>query len=394
MSTMYRSTDNFDSAEEMARDLMRDLPLQELEGAFAFLICLPETPYEELAGILGRKLPFSVVGGTTIAIPSAAEDDDISATLTVFSKQGVKHTISVSEPLKPEESRRQMTLLYEDCLTRHGETPKLLIPIMPTIPSMMQGYYMPDLFELAKDTPFTGGNISEAINSGDGAVLAEGQAYKDRMVLVAISGDIQPVFSAGCDLTVLTDYAPVVTEIDFNVIKKVDDLSFFDFLRRLNFDPYDPKILSGYPLCALVQGPHQSDDGVAEVRAVLGLDFETKSAIFSSIIPVGAKIRLGYLTVDDVQTSTQKCMKRLVEKLKASQALGHTYSLLFYVTCMGRYYTQINRNNPEGHYLTENLPEGLSLCGYYGHGEVSPMRDLNGQAFNRTHADSIVMCAF
>jgi hypothetical protein len=43
--------------------------------------------------------------------------------------------------------------------------------------------------------------------------------------------------------------------------------------------------------------------------------------------------------------------------------------------------------------LRENVPEGLTLSGFYAYGEICPTIVENGRALNRVHNESIVICA-
>ncbi|MDR3038800.1 MAG: hypothetical protein LBV21_05890, partial [Candidatus Adiutrix sp.] len=62
-------------------------------------------------------------------------------------------------------------------------------------------------------------------------------------------------------------------------------------------------------------------------------------------------------------------------------------------SCSGRRYAEIAQGNLESTYIKAHLPAGLALSGYYGHSEISPVRDRDGRIFNRNHSYSLSMCA-
>lgn len=390
MTTVSRSF----KAQAAADDLARGLPLASLREALGFLSCSPETDCRVLIARLQSSLPFPVVGCTTLAMPFESRDDDVSATLTVISRENLNFAISVSSALDAAEMRQQMTELYRNCEAKLGQRPKMLMAFLPLIPDLMPDRYLPFLFEAAGDMPVFGGVASDDLGSDRGVVLAEGRAFPDRMALVALGGDIKPVFAARCSLNMVSDYMPTVTEVDGYTLRRVDDISFCDYMARHGFDVSPTGFNSSWPLSLDVHGRNTPVDGLADACDLLRLNPADGSGTLSGIIPLGARVRIGVLSKSGIIKSADDCLADILNQIKDGRTRGYRYSALFCLPCTARYFAMVGDDDQEGEKIRSLCPEELSLFGYYGYGEICRIRMPDNRRENRIMNYSIVMCAF
>ena len=390
MTTVSRSF----KAETIADDLARGLALPSLSKALGLLSCSPETDCRQMISLLQDALPFPVVGGTTWALPFESPDDDLSASLTVIDRENLNFAISVSPVLNQKVGLRQMAQLYRDCETELGERPKLLLAMMPMTSKLMADQYMPFLFEAAEGIPVFGGMVSDDYHSGRATVLVEGGAFSDRMVLVGLGGDIAPVFAARCELNVLSEYMPTVTEAEGYVVRRVDDMSFCDYVARQGFDPTREDLTADWPLSLEVRGRHVPIAGLTDVCDLVALNPAEGSGTLAGIVPVGSGIRMGVLSKSDIMKTTEGCLADILAQIKNERAAGHRYSVLFCLPCVARYFAMVGDDNQEGERIRSACPDDLGLFGYYGFNEISPVRLPGGGQENRIMNYSIIMCAF
>lgn len=378
----------------IAEDLVRDLPLPSLGNAFGLLSCQPETDYEAVIARLQAAVPFPIVGGTTWALPFGDRDEEVSAGLTVINRPGLNFAISVSRPLTARESRRQMEELYRDCETKLGERPKMLLAILPIIPKLMNDIYLPHLFEAAGNLPIFGGMVSDDYEYKRAAVLAEGRAHRDRMALMALGGDIEPVFAARSELNVLSEYTPTVTEAKGHVVRRVDDMSFCDYLARHGFDPARKDLTTDWPLSLEVRGRHVPVDYLADFCDLVRLNLADGSGTLSGVIPVGAGIRMGILGKSNVVNTADDCLADILAQIKEGRARGRAYDILLCVPCVARYFAMAGDDRREGERIRAACPGDLSIFGFYGFSEICRVRLPDGGRENRILNYSIIMCAF
>lgn len=394
MPAFTNLTRSFTNVKRMVDELSQGISGQDLPNAIGLLTCFSEIDFEELVSGLADTLNFPVVGGTTWASPFAPREDEVSASLTVLYGEDIRHSINVSAPLeRGGNMHNQMSELYDGCLDRLDGPPKMFLIFIPLAHDMdMSHPYLPCLFELAQDVPVFGGMVSEDFGTGRAAVLAEGRAYNQSAALVAFSGDINPVFAVGSELDTKSVYAPVVTKAENNIVYKVDDMTFCDYLESLNFVPDDSKVHMDWMVSAILEGKSSKIDGRPDICELSYVRTADGSAAFSTTIPVGVKIRLGALTKNNVLKSAEMAMKEINQKVEAQKEEGAKHNVFLAISCLSRYYAQVGDDNLEGEQLKALAPEGLPTFGFYAFKEICPTLNRKNKTFNRTHNESLALC--
>ena len=391
MPALVRSTKSFNKVDKMTQDLLNELPVEYMSDSIGFLSCDPGAAYIELLERIQEKTPFAIVGGTSLASPLCPREEEVGATLTVFSSNRIRFAASLSSPLGGD-CAAQMKSLYEDCVAGLGTEPKLFFIIMPIVPDLAADRYLSELFALVGEIPVFGGMVSDDFDAQRSAVFFNESAYSDRIALIAFGGDVRPALGVGCSLTMLSEYAPTVTETDDHVIRRVDDMTFCDYLRKLGFDPDDPRIMSDWLLSISVQGHFSDIDGIAECSVLVDIDPREGSGLASCRVPEGTRIGMGFLSKSDVLKSAEGCLDRVANEIDLVRNDGYEYEMAFCVSCVSRYYALVGNSNLEGNLLKSRLPSGIPMFGYYGFNEICPTRGKDGSLFNRPHGESLVVC--
>jgi Uncharacterized conserved protein len=388
-TTISRRT--FNKPDQTADDLCQGLLNQDLPNAVGFLSCSADAAYRDLISKLDRDLPFPIVGGTTWAFPAATQDEDLTATLTVFYQNDFKRAICLSPLLDENISHDQMTGLYQKCRDQLGTAPKLLLVFMPLLENSGADLYLGPLFEAAGETPVFGGMVSDDLGSDRAAVLAEGQAWPDRLVLVALGGDIDPIISINCQLTIFSDHRPTVTEARGPVVRRVDGRPFADYARRLNINPDSWDLMSDWPLSVQIWGGLSEVDGHPEVADLIRID-PAEGGFFARDIPEGSRICLSGLTKNNVIDSALTCLEDITDKIRQKKAEGREISLLLVIPCLSRYYAMVGDDRWVDGLIKSKLPEHLNVFSFYSYNEIGPSIDRQGRLFNRTHSGSVIVC--
>lgn len=398
MSAYTNSSNDFSDIKKIVEDLTRGISAVEGNAKLGFLTCDSLVDYESLLTELSTRIDFPIVGGTTFTYPLSGDPLGTSAALTVLSLDHLAFSIHITEPLAEERSLEQVTMVYQECLAGLGSVPKLFMPFIPMSPGLKADQFFTDLFSLAGPVPVFGGVTTDDLDTTKAAVFAGGKVYHDRMVLIALGGAIQPVFSVGSQLTPMSEYAPTVTKSDANIVYQVDDMTFCDYMRSIGISPEERKngvdALAQYgPLPCRLRNKLTDDDGIPELRCISYTNVEEGSAAFSSCLPVGTKVNVGVILKEDVVESSRRCLNQLVEKMKAVESTGYHYSTLFSIPCVARYFAMLGGENLESMLLTEEIPEHLAISTYYGFCEIGPTQGEEGTIHNRSHNASVVMCA-
>ena len=79
--------------------------------------------------------------------------------------------------------------------------------------------------------------------------------------------------------------------------------------------------------------------------------------------------------------------------MKQNESEGYKYSMIFAVSCVGRYYVMASKNTLEVEALRGEFPKELSMSGFYSFGELCPTSIREWHAINAAHNESLVLLA-
>lgn len=389
MSAITRVTKRYDNAVKMADDLLAGV---DDSGGLGFLVCDNESDYTALAAELQRRVRFPIVGGTSPSSPAFHRNVEVGASLAVITGDRARFGLSVTAPLYSGEPDEIIADAYVAASANLGETPKMILVTLPIIHDLAIDLYLPKLFELAGKMPVFGGMVSDDYKRESFAVIADGRAHIDRASIVAIGGDITPVFASGCEVTVLSDYAPTVTDAEGYVVRAVDDMSFCDYMNRLGFDIAERGFLSEWPLAFRVRDDDRDDK--PKTNDLISVDLKERSGRFAKKPRVGSRLSPASLNRENIASSADSCVAELFDKIKHSMGRGCEFEAVMCVAGVGRYYAVTGARNPDLDAVRLRLSERLALFGYYGFYELCPTPDSDGVPQNRDHSMGLVACAF
>lgn len=386
----------FQQVEIIAQDLLQGLP--ELpSSALGFLTCDSQVDYDALLPLLAKALPFPLVGGTTMTNPLSQGDQELAATLLVIHKEDMLCSIALSAPFAgaPEA---QVGEALERCLNNLDDPPKLLMTFFPMLPGMEGDACAHRLFSLANGIPVFGGMMTDDLGCTVSAVFENGLAYPDRMLLIGLGGDIRPVVAVGNQMTVMAEHGAVVTDSTQNVVHRVDDMTFCDYMQSLGIQPEQrvdklEALIQYGPLPFRIHHKLTEEDGVPELRCLSYTDPSNGNAAFSSALPIGVRLQMGLIEKNDVIESCQRCASSLLEQMEAQERTGYSYSAVLFLTCSARYFAILNGALPGVGILRQTIPPQLPVSGCYSFLEIGHTLGKNGSVQNRSHNASIVMCA-
>lgn len=367
---------------------LASLKLENSHDAFGFISCSPDTDYAEMIKTLKESMPLTLLGGTSLGNPFDNSGDAFGTSLAFVGKQGVKTATAVSMPLTPDNRTEAIADLYTRCADVLGEKPKLLLVFIPVVANLFMDSLTEELFRAAGDIPVFGTMVSTDFDSDRFAVFANGECYTDRIAMVALGGNVQPVFGVGKEATIPSDYIPVITEAEGNVIRKVDGIPFGDYLKKFDIDASS---IAEIPVSVRLFS--QDGDRNEQRLTILVKLGDDKSGIMGNTVRVGDGIGLGYLSRSNIEHSTATCLNQLTTGMRKREKEGYRFAMILAVSCVNRYYTD-NSNLLEADMMGKELPEETSTFGMYGSGEICPVFAADGVMHNQQHSQALVMCAF
>ena len=368
------------------------LNLEDNRQAFGFVAASPDTNFRENMKALKEQIPLPMVGGTSLGNPFDTLRNPFGTSLAFLGKKGVKSAVVLSNPVGAGDSAELAEDLHRRAVEKLGVQPKLFIIFMPIVANLFADHIIGALYKAAGDVPVFGGMVSDDFNSDRSAVFCDGECHPDRIALVALGGDINPVFAKARELTFPSDYSPLITEAEGNVIRRVDGIPFGEYLKKFNIDA---SALEDFPISLRARNPNaiEDDDHMAIINLVK-LE-EDQSGVFGSNVTVGDSITLCYLARENIENSTKHCLEQLRERMAEKEREGYRFDMILAVSCVARYYVIIRTpGNFEAEALKAGIPEGIDAFGIFAFAEYGPVPDQDGGLKNAKHSQTLVMCAF
>jgi hypothetical protein len=398
MPSQTKSTHIFNDGPRAAAELTSGL--RTSDSTIAFIICDAQANYETIMGTVAKRLSCPVVGVTTLSFPLAEPDDEIAARLVMIRRPELLTSVAAGGPFSPAMAEPQMEGLFNRCMAGFAGTPKMFILLLSPWDGGMDGRLIAELCRLAGNIPIFGGVPSADPETDRAAVFMGGQCLHEGAVLIALGGDIRPVFAVGAQLTVDDERTATVTQSTGAEVYTIDGIPFTAWLRRLGMvqgqgtdeEKYYDLFHHG-PLPIRLQGKMPYEDGIPELTALMGVNLQHNSGIFTAAVPVGAQVSIGNLLKTDIMASANCCLDDLLYRTANGRRAGYKYRILFAVSCATRHLAQLGGKNYEGSMLARRIPPALLASAFYGFGEICPTGGEGGGAHNRTFGNSIVMCA-
>jgi hypothetical protein len=401
MRSITAVTFELDDIESAVRELMEQVNKRGILGdsSFGFLFCDAGTQHDELLKEMAGNFPFEIVGCTSIAnFDTENGSQMLSVTLLVLTGDDISFSYSLTDTLNMENLESELVSAYERASSGLGERAKVIFLIPPFNDMTPLDNYINILSGASEDIPIFGGLPSANISDGDLLMYADGQAFEDRAAIVLLGGNVNPLFSVGNILSSFSETKHTITDARENVVFKVDDMSFIDYLRSAGLSV--DELIEQKDLAVYVSTPiivnlsvDDVDDGIPVVRTIQRLEPSDGSGILFGAIPNNSKISLASMRRNDIQASVKALTDDITKKIREASREGYEYSTLFCVSCAGRYMVMADDKNLEGDILFEGSPENMTLAGFYAYGEICPTIIIDGKATNRVHNESIVICA-
>ncbi len=368
------------------------------ERTMGIAVCDSTIDCEAVMKKLSEMYSFDIYGATALAFIRIHSDEDISVSFMIITgNEELVGAMALSEPMTFENKERVLVDAYKLARERLGEDPKMMITLQPFSTVITPDYTTDILDKASGHVPHYGAVSSSDLETNVSAVYVNGVPYNDRMIINLLGGGIQPVFACATAEFVIPDKKAVITKSEGNVVYKVGEDSFLEFMGKNGLTTSPTHLLESciatYASSPVIIYPKGSRGDGQKTRNITDIDFETGVVSFTGEMPEGYELAICVLTSDKVRETTAECFDELIAKIEANTSDQYRYSTLFSTSCGGRYLVMSGDTSLEGDYTTNNpVLKDLASCGFYAMGEICPVED--GDTFdNRSLHSSITLMA-
>jgi hypothetical protein len=375
--------------EEMALDIISKQI--EAEGSLekntvGMIFCHYEFVLSGVAQYIAKNLPFEVVGAsTTIAGYNVRGDDDddgsgkqIRLILLVMSSDDTEFRAVLSEPITPEMTPKD---ICKDIFDNVGKQ-KLGIMILPNIILTNPDDLIDEVTMQTNAQIFGGACVDDSPTYIENCfVIANGEAYRDRMLIVFANGAIDPHFAT---IVVTKDEyykkTAVITESVGNEIISLNDRPVTEFLASLGFN------LTGSKADAINTAVMLVDDGDGDTYGRSMMYLTPDDHLF-----VGGRVTQG-ATISIAKFRTKNVLDASTEVTRQMLAAHPNAKFAFISSCESRHIVLGSETFAGEDMLRTELGDLPFVLAYAG-GEFSPSpASTPEKPVNRVFNQSYCLC--
>lgn len=385
IKTLTAHTSEIDNAEAAVAEILGQLDIENnlMENSVGIISCHSEFIDAGIVDNLCKKLPFDVVGATTLGTAVHGGIAQILLTVTVITSDTLSFAAASTKPLRPDTYKDVLADAYNEAAKKLPGKPSLILTFAPLLFDIAGDYLVEAFDAITGGIPIFGTlAVDHTVDYSTAGTFYRGKANKDTLSMILIYGDIDPVFSIASvsDEKILGQKA-IITESDGNILKGVNGMSVLKYLQSIGLAP-NGKVegLNAIPFII------DYNDGTKPVtRAIFAITPEGH-AVCGGVMPVNATLGIGYIDHDDVLSTTKNSIDKILEQNKNNG--------LLVFSCIVRNLVLGFDVLAEMEEVDKNIHEKIPFFMAYSGGEICPVYDEKGSPVNRFHNDTIISCLF
>jgi hypothetical protein len=319
-----------------------------------------------------------VIGICSIASAVPDRSEEMLLSVMVLTSDDVFFSAGLSASLEKGLGNR-LEELYANTLPAAPEKPRMMLTLTPPLLHIAGDDIVARLDAASGGTPNFG---SFSVNYGDrlkdSEIIFNGELYTDRLAIVLLSGNIEPVFTVHSlsEEKVIKQNA-IITKSDNNVVMEINGIPASAYMESLGFSKED-RLNGLYSIPFVVEFA----GGASVVRTILDVSPEGY-LIFGGAVPVGCTISAGPIDFADVLKTAEAA---------AARASSFSPGGLLFFSCLVRSLALGLDTTAE----MEKIREGVKIpfMFAYSGGEICPAPDREGKLINCFHNVSIISWGF
>jgi len=197
MKVFTVTTQELDNLEMAVQDIMDQLDRENklLTNTVGLLFCHLKFIEMGIVGPLCQKLPFDVLGCTSMFFATPAGEGDIMLSLTVLTSDDIEFATGVCEPLTEHNAEECINAMYEKTASSLGGVPDLIFAFPPTLFNLPIDVMTAILDRACGGIPIFGtAALDVEIRARNPYTIYRGEVYSDRMPLLLFKGPLKPRF--------------------------------------------------------------------------------------------------------------------------------------------------------------------------------------------------------
>jgi hypothetical protein len=391
------TTTEIDDAEEAVKQVIEKIASTALlKNSVGIITAHPEFVTLGVYSAVAKALPFSTVGATSISHYAGGVAETYMLSVLILTSDDCSFSYSLSEPVPKDGSGDAMEparKCYEEARNQLPDEPKLALMYAPFFAiNPRQGDYIEAISKINEALPIFGAvandDLSPSMPVIDARTFCNGESYSDRIVILLISGDINPKFyiNSLTEKAIIMPRVGVITKIDGNRIIEINNLNATEFFKNVGFLDADPQ---------------DRDKGLLSSIFVLHIKDKGGACADISRIPAGIDDngvlcggRVVNNSVISVAFNTKEIVLETAKNLMSDIKKNHSGGTVILHSCIGRRYGLLSEPMRELELIRDALGDNFNYTADYANGEICPTAADEVKASNQEHNQTLVACVF
>jgi hypothetical protein len=375
-------TEEIDDVETAVSEVLNQLDMDDrlMSNSVGILHCACEFDESDVVRELCARLPFDVVGCTSLSVQVPGMKSQLALTVTVLTSDDVKFVSGISSPVS-DDLNGPVAEAYRRVIESAPEKPALIMPFIPFLQNMGGDEFIEKINELSGRRIPAFGTVSISSEEDFRRVytIYNGEFYPASMALLGLIGNVDPMFfSAAVPEDKILKQKAVVTDVNKNILKTVNYTPAVSYLESIGLAK--DGALTGFESMPFVI---KLSDGSVLTRACINPTPDGGIVLCGSI-PVDSTLAIAAMGPEDIIATT-------AEKVREALAKGRGRSMIMY-SCVARSWMLGTKVMAEHDKVEECIGDSAVYHFVYSGGEIFPAFLKDGSISNQLQNDSMIIC--
>lgn len=358
---------------------MLDLEHNLKKYSAGIMICHSDFIETGVAQEIAGKLPFDVVGCTSLANITNGMDDSLMLSISLFTSDTIRFSAFSVDNLVREDAIKSA---YE-AANMGGERPALIMTFVPLLIQVAHEQIMLRLDEASGGVPIYGSVAADhTADYSTCHTFFNGAASQTALSVLMFWGDIEPKFYySEMSEKYIQRQRAVITKSQGNMLMEVNNVPLMEYLETIG-------VTRGRSTEALGGVPFLIDlgDGTNPVARGIHTITEEGYALCGGLMPENATIAIGSVERADVLRLTRETVGKVLE---AEDIHGIIMS-----PCASHFLVLGANAQEQKDIIKQMIPSDIPYQVCYSGGEICPAYDGEGNIYNRFHSYTFTACVF
>lgn len=373
-------THEIDSPEDAVAEILEQISAQSLlSNSIGIVACHTDSISSGALKAICDKLPFPVVGATTLASNTNKNYGLEQFSLCVLTADDVTFTPVLSEPL----SEQSLESIDHTCAAARDAAgaPTFVLAYLPFMPRL-GGENMIKRIDRALDGAPIFGTVScdQSHDYHDAQVIFNGEGYHDRLAVVLVQGAVNPQFFViSVSEGNIQSQKGIITDADGAILKGINDMPCMDYMASIGLNPNDG--LEG--IAAIPFMVDFKDGSPPAGRSIYSFTPEGH-AICGAEMHHNTTFAVGLLDTSEITRAGERLFTQILARDNTRGVLA--------LSCVGRSLALGVEPLAEVETIRRVVGDKVPLHMAYSGGEVCPVYTDGGNTVNRFHNFTLVVC--